>query len=122
MAYTDRLREARKRKGLSQAELAGYLGVGPSTLSGYETGFREPSMEVLNKLMHILEVDANYIFQDEMEGVRTSLPPDEQQLLDGYRQLEQENKALLLKMTHYLIDSEEMEVIKRKVIEWDARQ
>ena len=124
MAYTDRLKEARKEKGLSQADLAKILGIGTSTVSGYETGTRDPSMSALNQIMQALGVDANFIFQDEIAGNPSTGPvlsEEEQELLDGYHALNSANKNLLLRTMHYLIDSEELEIVLRKVREWDAR-
>ena len=118
MAYTDRLKEARKNKGLSQSELGKMLEIGSSTVSGYETGTRDPSMEMLQKIMLTLGVDANYLFQDEAASRNAiSLAPDEKELLDGYHSLTDENKRLLLKTMHYLKDSEDMEAFINKVKE-----
>lgn len=122
MAYTDRIREARKRLGMSQADFASQLRIGPSTVSGYETGFREPSMHLLCHMMDILQVDANYLFQDEM-GESTELafavPKDERELLEIYRGLSEEHKALVIKTGRYLRDTEEMEVLLKNVTDWD---
>lgn len=37
-----------------------------STLAGYESGNREPNLETTIKLMSALNVDANYLWQDEI--------------------------------------------------------
>lgn len=65
MSYTDRIREARKAKGLTQAQLGQLIGCAKNTVSSYENGTNEPSVAILNKIMSALDVDANYIFQDE---------------------------------------------------------
>lgn len=121
MAYTDRIREARKRLGMSQADFASQLRIGPSTVSGYETGFREPSIHLLCHMMDVLGVDANFIFQDEMgepTGLPDALPPEEKDLLDIYRELKEEHKMLMIKTGKYLKDTEEMEMLLKKVAEW----
>lgn len=55
------LREARKRAGLSQAELARRAGVAQPVISAYETGRREPGLSMLAKLIeasgHDLVID-----------------------------------------------------------------
>lgn len=66
MSYDTRLREARKRAGLTQEELGKIVGCAKTTITGYETGKSEPNMTVLSKIMEALKVDANFIFQDEM--------------------------------------------------------
>jgi predicted nucleotidyltransferase/DNA-binding XRE family transcriptional regulator len=45
------LRQARKRAGLSQAELAARAGVTQSVISAYESGQRQPSIPVLARLI-----------------------------------------------------------------------
>jgi uncharacterized protein len=47
----DVLREARRRAGLSQAELARRAGVSQPVISAYETGRREPGLSMLDKLV-----------------------------------------------------------------------
>ena len=66
MSYDTRLREARKRAGLTQEELGKLVGCAKTTITGYETGKSEPNMTILSKIMETLKVDANFIFQDEM--------------------------------------------------------
>lgn len=69
MAMTDRMKEARIRKGLTQEKLAKEIGVAKSTYTGYEKGNSEPNMLVLSKIMRVLDVDANYLLQDEMDSL-----------------------------------------------------
>ena len=66
MSYNSRLREARKNAGLTQTELGNMVGCAKTTITGYETGKSEPSMAMLSNIMHALNVDANFIFQDEV--------------------------------------------------------
>jgi predicted nucleotidyltransferase/DNA-binding XRE family transcriptional regulator len=55
------LREARRRSGLSQAELARRADVAQPVISAYETGRREPGLAMLTKLVeatgHQLQID-----------------------------------------------------------------
>ena len=52
-----RIRDARKAKGLTQEKLAELLGIGTSNISYIETGKFSPSMENFEKLVEILEVE-----------------------------------------------------------------
>lgn len=45
------VRDARRRAGLSQAQLAAEAGIEQSVVSAYETGKREPGFETLRKLV-----------------------------------------------------------------------
>lgn len=66
MGFKERLKEARKAKGYTQEMLANAIGIAKSTVTGYEKGNSEPDMGKIFKIMSILEVDANYLWQDEM--------------------------------------------------------
>lgn len=67
MAIKDRIKEARQNNHLTQEQLAVKLGIAKSTLAGYETGSREPSVEIMGKIMLALNIDANYLWQDETD-------------------------------------------------------
>lgn len=57
--YSDMLVYLRKRKGLSQQELAKELNMTRSAISMYETGQREPSLEVFEEFADFYNVDMN---------------------------------------------------------------
>lgn len=63
MAFGDKLKEARKNKGLTQQELAKQIGVAKSTLAGYEKGNREPDVFKIKGLIKALDIDADYLFE-----------------------------------------------------------
>lgn len=50
----DRLRSMREKRALSQRAVANMLDVSPSLISGYETGERTPSVEVLLQFIQSL--------------------------------------------------------------------
>lgn len=68
MAFHDRLKQARIKAGLTQAQAANAIGIAKSTYSGYETGKSEPSMNVIANLMRIFEVAPDFLWQDEMRA------------------------------------------------------
>lgn len=57
-----RLRQARKRSGLSQSELAVRVKVQPAVISHFETGKRSPSLFTLRLLADALDVSLDYLF------------------------------------------------------------
>lgn len=97
MSFRDRLKEARKKSGLNQDELAEMLGIAKTTISGYETGRREPEIAVLSKIMDVLKVDANYLYQDEIDFLKNqnSLIPGEYESIKKYRFLDEHGKQLV---------------------------
>lgn len=56
MKIGDRIREARKRAGMSQAELAARAWVYPSQISNYERGLVTPRWRVLSRIAKALGV------------------------------------------------------------------
>jgi putative transcriptional regulator len=57
-----KLAELRKKKGLTQKELADILGVSESTISMYETGDRIPSLFKAKKMAKFFNVKVEEIF------------------------------------------------------------
>lgn len=67
--FGKRIVELRKRRGLTQAELARSIGISRSALSLYEIEKREPDIETLNKLASLFEVPVGYILGNEQEVI-----------------------------------------------------
>ena len=83
MPFEKRLKEARIRAGMTQADLARAVGVTKGAVGNYESGVSSPKETILIKLMEVLGVDANYLYQD---FIRTPVLTDEEaRLLDAYR-------------------------------------
>jgi len=57
-----RLRKAREDKELTQLQLANLLNVNQITISTWERGTREPAIEMITKIAHVLDCDVNYLF------------------------------------------------------------
>lgn len=64
-----RLRELRKENRMSQADLGKLLGVTKVSISGYENGTRKPSLSILNNILDIFGVSADYILGRELNVV-----------------------------------------------------
>ncbi len=63
--FTERLKELRLKKGLTQTELGEKVGVKQNTFTNWENGKREPSFENLIKLADLLEVSLDWLFGRE---------------------------------------------------------
>ncbi len=57
----NRIRTARKQKGLSQTELANLLGKSMRTIQKYESGEIEPSIAIINEIAKRLDVESAYL-------------------------------------------------------------
>jgi transcriptional regulator with XRE-family HTH domain len=61
MSFGQRLLEARKKKGISQEELAKYLGTKGPVIGRYERDEMKPSIEVAAKMASMLEISLDYL-------------------------------------------------------------
>ena len=59
-----RLRQLRKDKHLTQAQVASRIGVTPSMVSSYETDIRLPSYDVMMRIADVFGVTVDYLLQD----------------------------------------------------------
>lgn len=59
--FSSRLRELRKAKGLTQQQLAMYVGISKSSINMYERGEREPGLEMLETIADFFNVDLDYL-------------------------------------------------------------
>jgi len=90
-----RLKGLRTRQGMSQKELAGLIGVTPSTISQIESNTIYPSLPALFKIAQILDVPVGSLFKDIPEsespvvfsgiGTRVNFPDLPKGTLTGYR-------------------------------------
>lgn len=83
--FSQRLKELRLKKGLTQTELGEKVGVKQSTFTNWENGKREPSYENLVKLADLLEVSLDSLFGREQMKVKKRSPA---QLLDNEKNIE----------------------------------
>ena len=79
MATTaERIKQLRKKKGISQSELAELIGVKTNTVSTWERGTRKPDFEALNLLSNYFEVSFEYILgSSDKEEARVKPTQDE---------------------------------------------
>ena len=59
--YSDILKELRRDKGLTQADIAKHFGISQTMYSMYESGRRTMKIEMLCELADILETSTDYI-------------------------------------------------------------
>lgn len=57
----NRIKQARIDKGLKLKDVATYLNTTIRTISRYEDGTREPSIDTLKKLCDLFDVSADYL-------------------------------------------------------------
>ncbi|MBN1364243.1 MAG: helix-turn-helix transcriptional regulator [Syntrophaceae bacterium] len=69
MIIADKIKLLRKKKKLSQEQLAEAVGINAAHLSRLENDKYQPSMPVLKKMAEVLEVTVDYLLSEEDEAV-----------------------------------------------------
>lgn len=64
MTFGEKLKEARKKNGLSQEELAELIGVSRAAVAKWETGKGLPDIENLKAAAGLLDVSIDYLLED----------------------------------------------------------
>jgi len=59
--FKERLKELRLDKKVSQKEISKEIGLSEKTISHYESGYSEPSLDILVKLCVYFNVTADYL-------------------------------------------------------------
>lgn len=96
MTFGEKLRKERKRKGLTQAELAKQAGLGVRTINAYEQGNTYPKKRgTYDVLARLLGVEADYLkSENEFAEVRTLTGTQILRLTEFYRERIKENPDL----------------------------
>lgn len=96
----NRIKFLRRQNRLSQADLADFLNVKPNTISRYESGAREPDIDVLLKLADYFHVTTDYLLgkavsaQPEQSPYTKDTRSGQPESPAGPRQLTNGSKAL----------------------------
>ena len=94
----ERLREERKRLGSTQDELAQVGGVNRNTQSSYEKADRSPDAKYLAAVAEI-GVDVLYVVTGQRLPIPSdSLSADEAALLTAYRQVNDDDRPVLVRI------------------------
>lgn len=97
--FSKNLKSLRKEKGLNQSELAKNIGLRQSHISSWELNTSDPSLYNIILLADYFNVSIDYLTGREEEDGRIivqelELPSDEKKVLEKYRVLPPELKAV----------------------------
>lgn len=98
--FADRLKDLRKRKGISQGELAELIEVHFTQVSRYERGETKPNAEAMTKLAKALDTTVDFL----MNGTADDVVKDaglEKELISRFKEvqdLETEDKKTVLSL------------------------
>lgn len=87
MGFAERLKKARKDRGLSQTELAKLVGIHYTQIGRYEKKGAQPSAEVLSKLSNALGVSSDYLTNGTSDDLAESSLTDKE-LLNQFKAIE----------------------------------
>lgn len=95
-----KLKELRLEKGLRQLELAQLINVSIQTISGYETGYAQPPIDILVKIADALETTTDNLLGRTNDiglvEVQSELTQDQKELLSLYNKMSFQDKNQLL--------------------------
>lgn len=97
MDFSQRLRELRKQRGLTQEELAKELEMAKSSISMYENGKRKPSFEVLELFADFFNVNLDTLYgASPVSSKSFTCTPEEEVMIKKFRSLTPTGKQSVL--------------------------
>lgn len=84
--YSERIRELRKMRGMSQQDLADKLDLNKVAISQYERGVRRPNIDIVSALCDIFNVSSDYLLGEDDMTIRI-VNTDEIKKLDSSRRI-----------------------------------
>ena len=98
----ERLRAERTKFDLKQSELAAKAGITTKSQGAYERGERSPTAEYLSALAGI-GIDVTYVLTGERVSDMLGLTLEEAALIDNYRNMGDEQKESITKVSSALV-------------------
>ena len=98
--FNEKLKDARKQKGLLQSELGKLIGVRTQTIGRWETGKSEPNLETINKLCEALDVPLRYFINEERVDYQLNF--DEAFVINKYRELNDDGKQMIINLLNMI--------------------
>ncbi len=99
MSFGTQLRQARKRRRLTQKALADAIGVKHNSVSNWESDRNRPDPETIRQLCEVLEVDSNWFF--ETDPLESQLSGIEFALFGEVRDLSEQDKRDVLEFIQF---------------------
>ena len=97
--FNEKLKAARKQKGLSQAELGKLLGVQAQTIGRWETGKSKPNLKTINKLCEVLNIPLYSLISKDVDY---QLNYEEAFVIKKYRELNDDGKQMIINLLNMI--------------------
>ncbi|QIB69760.1 helix-turn-helix domain-containing protein [Aminipila butyrica] len=119
-----RIKELRKERKYTQAQLAEILEISQQNMSKYETSKLEPDITSLMKLADFFDVSIDYLLnRSNIRNLTTvnignnqvaCFSKDQQELLNSFNLLNKKNQGAILERTRMLLELQEEEISTNK--------
>ena len=98
MTFGEKIRQLRKRKNLTQGQLAKLIGTHESHIGRYEKDQTDPTSPAIRKLAEIFNVSTDYLLFDKIE-TSPAVKISDKELLEHFQEVDKmdEEKRVLVK-------------------------
>ena len=100
--YGNTIRDYRKRKGLTQQQVADMTGVSKNHVTNWEAGRARPDLNIIPALCNALEISLPAFFS--VPGSKDALSQDESQVLNRYRHLSNRDQLVVKATMDKMLD------------------
>ncbi|PWL65970.1 MAG: XRE family transcriptional regulator [Amedibacillus dolichus] len=97
--FNEKLKAARKQKGLSQAALGKLLSVQAQTVGRWETGKSKPNLKTINKLCEVLNIPLYSLISKDVDY---QLNYEEAFVIKKYRELNDDGKQMIINLLNMI--------------------
>ena len=109
MKLNEKIKILRKKKNISQQELAKLIGVHLTHISRLEHGYFQPSLGVLKRLVEIFDVNANYFIDDNADEYEVKIKDknleEKIRIIDS---LEEEDRRAIIQVIESMVKKKRM--------------
>ena len=113
--FAERLKELRKKKGFSQAQLAEMINVHFAQVSRYERGETKPNAEAMTKLAQALDTTTDYLMNGTVGDIIESAGLDKE-IIARFKEVQQldtaEKKVVLSLLDAFIAKSKIQGLLK----------
>lgn len=112
---SEKLKQARKQKGITQGQLSQKIGADIQRISKYERGILIPTTEIMIKLSNVLDVSLDYLLKNDKNRVTGKVKDAE--LIDQFVQVDalpDQDRHLLKALLDAFIKKHQFEALAMK--------
>lgn len=121
MTVADRLKNERKKNGLSQKEFANKLGINARTYASYERGERDISTSVLLNICKTLNISSDVILGNDSDtpdispqSLACELTGNELEMITIFKKLPPTQQGMLIERAKVMLEDNENEAIGKE--------